>query len=339
MGSTINDVAKLAGVSRQTVSRVLNEPDRVQGVTLERVQKAIELLDYHPNITARNLANRTVRSIGLFMPFTAEQIRRNLFFSLISNSVCMCCAEHDFVLQLFTSVPEEEYSDLFKRLYYEKRVGGLIITCPTIRTTQLVELIGHGIPFVLIGRPPVNVEGINYIDSNNRHAAYLATAYVLEQGHRDLMLMNAAPWMTLSEDLRDGFNLAHKEQGLTVAPDKIVHTALTYESAYQEALAILRQPSPPTAIVTADDLLALAVMRAAEALGINIPGQLSLVCVEHNGWGEVSRQRMAHIESGSEQLGVVAAQYLVARINGTTSEMLQQILPVRLVEGETVRKP
>ncbi|GBF75176.1 LacI family transcriptional regulator [Paenibacillus sp. 598K] len=344
MTSTINDVARLAGVSRQTVSRTLNEPDKVNSDTLDKVMRAIRMLDYHPNVTARSLANRTIRSIGLFLPFSADQVRRNLFFSLISNTVCGSCAEHDFVLQLFASAAGEESGELFKRLYFEKRVGGLIITCPSVRTKELIDLLGQEIPFVLIGRPPAGLEAISYVDSDNVTAARIATEHLLQLGHRRVLLLNAPPTMTLAEDLRQGLREAIEAASPRDCSSDEAHateatTDLTYDSAYEAAFASLAQSSRPTALVAADDLLALAAIRAAAQLGLEVPVDLSIVCIDHNGWGELSTRKLTYIESGSAQLGALAAAHLMSSITNQYRPTLQRVLPVQLVEGQSTAHP
>lgn len=334
MASTINDVGKLAGVSRQTVSRALNDPESLHPSTLEKVMKAIRILDYHPNITARNLANRTVRSIGLFMPFTVEQMRHNLFFPVISTSICQHCAENDFVFQLFTAAPEEEgYSGLFKRLYYQKKVGGLILACPSIRTRDIVELIGSKIPFVLIGRPAFDLQLVQYVDVDNVQAAYLATRHLLEMGHRSIALLNASPSLTLSEDLLAGFHKAFEERQVPKDGACVAHTDLTFHSAHAEMAKLLDLANPPTAIVAADDMLGLGAVRAAEERGLAIPADLSVVCAAHNGWGDISQPKFTYIETGYEQLGHLASDHMISYILKQDTSSLQRVLPVRLVEG------
>lgn len=271
MASTINDVAKLAGVSRQTVSRVINEPTLVNSKTLDKVQRAIKILDYHPNITARFLANKRVKTIGLYMPFSADQVRQNLFFSTLSSVVCQFCSQHDYIMQLFTSLTREDSGRLFARLYKERQVGGLILTCPSVSNEELISLLTEKIPFIIVGRPGLQTEQIPYVDVDNVEAGRLATAHLIDYGHRRIGFLNGPADMTLSEDLRQGVTAcaaAHSaEQPLILEAE----TDLTFAAGYVEALRLLTSPKRPTAIFTADDLLAIGVKKAADELGLRIP--------------------------------------------------------------------
>lgn len=337
MASTINDVAKLAGVSRQTVSRVLNEPGRVNPDTLQNVKRAIEKLDYHPNITARNLANNIVKTVGLFMPFGVAEVRQNLFFSTLSATVCHHFADKDFVLQLFTSLDEEDYGSLFKRLYREKRVGGLILTCPSVNNQQIVELLAARIPFVLVGRPGVELEGASYVDVDNAEAADRLFSYLLELGHQRIGFLNAPPSLTLAVDLSEGIDRARKrwaERSELIEE----HSGLTLEYGYEAAKRMLSAPDRPTAIMAADDLLIMGAAKAAEELGLSIPGDLSIASAVKNGWGDLLPIPLTYIDTQFEKLGGISAAYIIDQISGEPTQQLRCVLPVQLVEGQSCRR-
>lgn len=335
MASTINDVAKLAGVSRQTVSRVLNEPGLVNGQTLQNVRKAMEMLDYHPNITARNLANNQVKTIGLFMPFTVNQVRQNLFFSTVSATICHYCADKDFVLQLFTSLNRDDYSVLFKKLHREKRVGGLILTCPSVNNNEIIDLLAADIPFILIGRPGVELEQANYVDVDNVEGARLLGEHLFGLGHGRIAVLNAPAALTLAEDMSAGIELAREAAGIPSANITELNTDLTLESGYQAGKQLLSGAERPTAIIAADDLLAVGVAKAAAELGLAIPGDLSLASAVKNGWGDLLPMQLTYVDTQFEQLGTIAANYIMGVITGRTRAAFKQILDVRLVEGNS----
>nr|WP_255654803.1 substrate-binding domain-containing protein [Cohnella sp. REN36] len=267
------------------------------------------------------------------MPFGASQVRQNLFFSTLSATICHFCAENDFVLQLFTSVQKESYSDLFKKLYREKRVGGLILTCPTVNNNEIVDLLSAHIPFILVGRPGIDLEQIHYVDVDNVDAAYQATSYLLQLGHRRIGFLNAPPFMTLSEDLRKGMHRAYLEIGQSPTDIIEIHTDLTLESGFEESLKLLSDPQRPTAIFTTDDLMAIGVSKAADQLSLGIPNDLSLVSAAKNGWGELMRPDLTYVDTGFEKLGVLSAAFMMELIEGRTEAAYKQVLPVRLVQG------
>ncbi|MFD2330560.1 LacI family DNA-binding transcriptional regulator [Cohnella sp. GCM10020058] len=338
MASTIDDVAKLAGVSRQTVSRVVNNSPLVKPKTIHEVKKAIALLDYHPNVTARNLANKVVKTVGLFMPFDVEQVRQNLFFSTISANICHYYARHDFVLQLFTSPEEKNYSELFIKLYREKRVGGLILTCPSVNNDDVLDLLAARIPFVIIGRPALEAEQINYVDADNVEAALLATRRLLELGHRNIVLLNAPQAMTLAEDIKKGVETAFRERGLSLDGLTELHTDLTLNSAYEATIRQLARADRPTAFVTADDLLVLGMKKATDQMNLTIPDDISVITVTKNGWGDLLPTSLSHIHTKFEELGTLSAQFMLQSIiEPDGKHVIQQKLKPELMEGDTCR--
>lgn len=336
MASTINDVAKLAGVSRQTVSRVINEPALVNPKTLDKVQRAIKILDYHPNITARFLANKRVKTLGLYMPFSADQVRQNLFFSTLSSVVCQFCSRHDYIMQLFTSLTREDSGRLFARLYKERQVGGLILTCPSVSNEELISLLTEKIPFIIVGRPGLQTQQIPYVDVDNAEAGRLATAHLLGYGHRRIGFLNGPADMTLSEDLRQGVQACAAAHPAATPPHIVeAETDLTFAAGYTEALRLLTAADRPTAIFTADDLLAIGVKKAADELGLRIPEDLSIVSGVQTGWGHIFPGALTYIDTQFERLGGIAAEYLARIIEDGEAEGLARVLEVRLVEGQT----
>ncbi|HZG57780.1 LacI family DNA-binding transcriptional regulator [Paenibacillus sp.] len=335
MASTINDVAKLAGVSRQTVSRVLNTPNLVKPETLEAVNRAMAMLDYHPNVSARSLVMRTTKAIGLFMPFTTEQVRQNMFFSTLTSALCHYMTQHDFVLQLFTASAGENYSEMFKRLYREKRVGGYIITCPALNIKEIVELTREGVPYVLIGRPAVEMEGVHYVDGDNKQSGYLSAMKAIENGHRHIVFLNAPESMTMAEDLRAGIARAVEESADADVVVREIHTDLTMQSAMKHTVQCLKESAKPTLFLTADDLLAFGVMRAAGGLGYSTPEQLSVISMSASGWEEMSEKPLSRSEHDIASLGTIAAEYLIKTITQGPQEPLREVLPVRYIPGAT----
>ncbi len=330
----MNDVARLAGVSSQTVSRAVNSPNLLSPATLAKVRRAIDLLDYHPNVAAQSLANRTVKMIGLFMPFTQEQVKSNMFFHSLSATVCQRCAQHDFVLQLFTANPDESYVRLFKRLYREKRVGGLLLTCPSMNTKEIGELRSSAVPFVLIGRPAAPDLDVDYVDVDNAAGAHMAAQHLLNKGHRDIALLNAPKFMTLSEDLRSGVQRACQEQGEPVRFTEI-HSELTYKSGLEIMRRLIASDSRPTGIITADDLLALTVKRAADEARLRIPEDIAVISTFASGWYDVMEPELTHVDTGFERIGIVAAEHMMKVILKKNPPPLRTVLDVKLTEGKS----
>jgi len=334
MASTITDVAKLAGVSAQTVSRVINSPEMVSKNTLEKVQRAINALDYHPNITARFLVNSKPRSIGLFMPFSSDQVRQSLFFSALSASICQFCSQNNLIMQMFTSMSREDSSRLFVKLFKERQIGGLILTCPSVSNEELIYLLSEKIPFIIVGRPGIQTTQIPYVDVDNVQAGKMAIEHLAGFGHRRIGFLNGPSNMTLSIDLREGVTSAATQHH----PEMVILEAesnLTLESGYSEALKLLKSEKRPTAIFAADDLLVVGIKKAADELYLRIPEDLSIISGVQNGWGNILPFKLTHIDTQFEKLGDIAAEHLARYILHEEPINLSGLLEVRLVEGQS----
>lgn len=333
MASTITDVAKLAGVSAQTVSRTINTPELVSKKTLDKVQRAIHALDYHPNLTARLLVNNKVRSIGLFMPFSSDQVKQSLFFSTLSAAICQFCSQNNLIMQMFTSMSREDSSRLFVKLFKERQVGGLILTCPSVSNEELIHLLSEKIPFIIVGRPGILTAQIPYVDVDNVKAGSIAIEHLIKFGHRRIGFLNGPSNMTLSTDLREGVTAVSRT--LPELEMMESETNLTLECGYIEALKLLRSERRPTAIFTADDLLAVGVKKAADELNLRIPEDLSIVSGVQNGWGLILPFKLTHVDTQFEKLGDIAAQHMARHILDEEPINLSKLLEVRLVEGQS----
>lgn len=237
-------------------------------------------------------------------------------------------------MQLFTSLSREDSGKLFVKLFKERQVGGLILTCPSVTNEELISLITEKIPFIIVGRPGIQTQQIPYVDVDNVMAGRLATRHLLDFGHREIGFLNGPANMTLSVDLRQGVYACAAEHGAKTNIRE-AETDLTFNVGYQEAMKLLTSPRRPTAIFTADDLLAIGVKKAADELGLRIPEDLSVISGVQTGWGHIFPGMLTHIDTQFEKLGDLAAEYLAHLIEEGENGGLARVLEVRLVEGQT----
>jgi DNA-binding LacI/PurR family transcriptional regulator len=336
---TIDDVARLADVSTQTVSRVINGSASVKAETRTRVNEAIEKLHYYPNRSAQNLQKRTVRAVGIAIPFATAQIRKNSFYAETISAVSSVCTQEGFTLNVISYDTERKDASSIVRLFKERVISGIVLPSPDIEDASIIELRYHRIPFVVIGRPEKDL-GVTYVDADNVRMARESTEYLIGLGHRRILLINGPAFMTYSEDLSAGYTKAHEAHALPVLPDLMVETNLLEDDALGRESELVRRLSGATAAFTANDQLALALVKILADCGKKVPDDFSIVAGSDSFWAPFVTPSLTAMSVDYAAMGRRAAQLVlrmvVAGDKGTSATKL--IYPARLVERGSCRK-
>lgn len=279
-----NEIAKLANVSRSTVSRVINNYANVPQETRDKVMKVIDEYGYTPNISARTLAGKANNIIGLFIadidnnnsngkwigvnsPYNME------FISHVINS----CKKKGYFTLVYTITNLKECQEM--RQYFENRTiyGGIFIGFP-YHTTEIEELSKEGYNVVLVDQlaKEDDIDGIyKLVDTDNITGGYTATKYLIDKGHKVIAHVEGDYRLSAIER-RKGYEAALRESGIDVDDRLIVSGKYREDVAYSVTLDLLKNYKP-TAIFVANDIMAVGVISAAKELGIDIPSQLSIV--------------------------------------------------------------
>ena len=324
---TQSDVARLAGVSRATVSYVLNglAPERVpiSEETRARVLAAVEELGYEPDARAQALRSGHTKTIGLIIPDI-----RNPHFWQTSDGVEQELRAAGYHLLLSSADLSPEYGeDVFKELS-RRRIDGLILMSSDIFQSEaaqkiLNQLLKRRFPIVRIGEHPT----IDCVASNYEAATREAMAYLLSLQHRRVGLIYGVrpPWDSLGTaglpgDSSGGMDRLIPYQdclraaGLPVDPALIVTCGTAIEDGYQAALQLLKLPVRPTALLVINDLLAIGALRAASDLGLRVPADLSVVGYDDIPLAGYLAPRLTTSSKDMVRVGREAVKLLLARI-------------------------
>lgn len=232
MSVTIKDVAKKAGVSPSTVSRVLSNNSRISRETSQRVRDVMEELGYHPNIMAKSLVSRTTESICVILPKPAEELFLNLFFMELIRGIVTQANRSGYDVLISSGGSEQEEVEALSRLLKGKRVDGAILLYSR-KDDQVVEfLTSNHYPFVLIGRSE-KYPDILSVDNDNVQAAYDATKHLISLGHERIGFVSGPPNHIVSRDRLKGYVNALTEAGLEMRKEWIVEGEFLQESGYR----------------------------------------------------------------------------------------------------------
>jgi LacI family transcriptional regulator len=309
---TIRDVARRAGVSVATVSRVLNGQAVVSETTRQRVLTAISELGYNPNGLARGLARRRSLIVGVIVPDIA-----NPFFAEVARGMGDEAARHGYQLTLANSDLKREKETAYIHLFREQRVDGLIYTSGHVDADLLAVMEKVGRPYALAATWHPQAPSV-LIDSYA--GARLAMRHLLELGHRRIGILDGTREDPISGGPRaEGYRDEAAAWGVAIDPDLTADARFDPDLAYREAARMLSLPHPPTALVAASDLMAVGAMGAALDRGLRLPDDLSVVGFDNIALTTLVRPRLTTVAQPMYQIGARAMRRLAEAIEAAAS--------------------
>ncbi len=339
MSVTIKDVAKRAGVSPSTVSRVLSNHPRISHATSEKVRAIMEDMGYHPNIMAKSLVSKTTQSLGVILPKPAEELFLNTFFMELIRGIVAQANRSGYDVVLSSGSSEQEEVDAVSRLVYGGRIDGAILLYSRKNDPVVDFLSRNQFPAVLVGRSEQHSNMIT-VDTDNIQAAADATRHLIQMGHRRIGFVSGPPELVVSVDRMAGFKRALQEAGLEYRKDWIVEGEFLQESGYRAMSFFMNLPERPTALVVVDDMVSFGILRGLHELGYRVPEDIAIVSFNNIALSELSTPPLTSIDIGIYHLGYTASQALIQAIQDKNKEdetihYQRHIVPHRLVLRES----
>jgi LacI family transcriptional regulator len=307
---TINDVAELSGVSKRTVSRVINGSDKVNEKTRERVRAVIEKLNFRPNRQARGLAAKRSYLLGLVYDLPT------LFVAEVQRGILGVCSEFGFELVVHAAhIESEGLVDDVLQFVSRTHVDGLILMPPLSEEPGLVKALNEsGHRFVRftsdLGAEPWKLVVTNYLP-----AITDMTTHLVEHGHRRFGFISGPRANVSSQMRQEAFIKALQRFKIRLPRNMIVEGAFTYESGVKAAQKLLSGKDRPTAIFAGNDEMALAVVAVASSMGLDVPGDLSVVGFDGTAFSSFVVPSLSTIRRPMQEMAQLGTQKLVALIN------------------------
>lgn len=332
MNITIKDVAKRANVAPSTVSRVIADSPRISEKTKRKVREAMKELGYHPNFIARSLASQSAQVIGIVMPSSANQALQNPFFPEVIRGISKAAHEKKYALQMSTGEKEDEIYEGVIEMLQGRRVDGVILLYSRVNDKLMKYLQQNDFPFVVIGKPHQKAEQITHVDNDNYRAAKEATQYLIELGHERIAFVGGNVSYLVTVDRLLGYEEALKEAGLPYRTEYVMHEEFLKEGGQEAMKELLSLVDPPTALVVADDLMALGVLNTLDEMGLRVPDDISIVSFNNTLLAEISRPPLTSVDIHIFQLGYEAAKNLIEKIANPNEPIKRIIIPHRLIK-------
>lgn len=332
--STSLDVAKLAGVSRTTVSFVLNNVAGVSisEVTRQRVLDAARELDYHPNVAGKKLVSGKSYTLGLVLCQSPEQIFTDAFLPQVILGVEQAALQQGFHVLLKPIDPNDAggYASLIR----ENHVDGILLSGPRRDDRALLRLYEEGVPLMLMGQMPHTQ--IPFVDVNATAGAEAAVRHLIELGHRRIgMVTNAPLSYTSAQQRRDGYLLALEAAGLPVEMALIQEGNYTPASGFAAMSALLEVSPRITAVFVASDVVAMGAMLAIKRASLYIPEDIAIVGFDDIPLAEFFDPPLTTVHLPAYGLGWAAGERLIRLIRGEGLQENSLLLESKLITRQS----
>jgi LacI family transcriptional regulator len=326
---TIDEIAKQLGVSKTTVSRVINGKPDVSPETRKQIQDLINATGYQPNANAKAITQQKSSNIGLIIPFAAEYVFANPFYVEVMRGISTELDQKCYYLVLCYP-HEQNYLDI----YTQKRVDGFILLSPSITMHPLIDiLIEKNVAFTSTARVGGH-EDIPFVDVDNYLGGISAVEHLVSLGHREIAFIGKKG-IASSSDRYQGYRDTLKRHNIP-EQEELVFSAdsSTLDSGYETAKQMISKGHIPTAIFAASDLMALGVMRALLEVGMKVPDDISIIGFDNIRVSQYSYPTLSTITQPAFEKGVIAADMLVNHLN-TKERPESVILSTELVIRES----
>jgi LacI family transcriptional regulator len=325
---TLEQVAEMAGVSRSTVSRVINNHPSVKPEVRQRVLEVVAQTGYQPDMAARSLAGQHTGIIGIVIPRAVQSLFTDPYFPRLIQGIAKVCNASDYNLSLFLFHTEEEERKLYPRVLRTQQVDGVIVTAAQVDNPLIPQLIENEVPFVMIGRPQ-GVPEASFVDVDNVVGAYTATSHLARLGYARIATITGPLNTAVGVDRRQGYVDALNDRNCTV------DDALSAEGDFSEigGYNAMKQliPHKPDAVFVASDMMAFGALRALREAGLAVPGDVAVVGFDDIPLAASSDPPLTTVRQSMYRLGDVAAKTLIDLINNPGSPPRRIILATELV--------
>lgn len=330
---TMKDVARLAGVSIQTVSVVVNDKAVVSPETRERILAAIDELGYRPQAVGRSLRTGSTRTIGLLVADIT-----NPFFARMADAVEDHAHEAGYNLILYNTHSDAERERTYLHIAAERWVDGMLFVTTSDTLHGLGALRSAGIPTVAIDRIPRDYDGAWVILDNERTGALVAE-HLLDLGHRDLAQICGPLDLRLSVERLQSFEAAVRARGFEPVGHAVGDASWSCRSGYEAMRTLLGGKRTPTAIFASNDRLAIGAMRAAMEAGLRVPDDLSIVGVDDIELATFLTPPLTTVRQSLADVATLATKILLDLVHGREPVQTQVVFHPELVVRQSTASP
>ncbi|WP_394129763.1 LacI family DNA-binding transcriptional regulator [Shewanella maritima] len=309
MKITINDVAKYAGVSIKTVSRVTNKEPSVRQATIDKVNAAIAALNYQPNVAARNLASTSAYVIGFIYD------NPNAYYIIdMQNGILSACKDKGFELLIHPcNAKSDNICEELTNMVKQSRLAGLVLTPPMSEDPKILaalDAIGANYVRIIAGEQIQDDLGLTVL-VNDKHGAIAITEHLIQQGHHNIAFLSGDHGHESTKARLEGYLYALEKNKISVNPKWILDGEYSFESGVNGANSLIKLNERPTAVVACNDEIAAGALFAARLAGLDIPNDLSIVGFEDSPFSRQTWPKLTTVHQPNIEIARVATDLLI----------------------------
>lgn len=307
---TIADIAEACGVSKMTVSYVINGKSVLKPETRERVFRAMREMNYHPSAVARGLSSKKSHTLGLLLSvFGSAEFVTNPYANGVMQGILWKAEREGYNVTILTA--RWENAQVSAPQLRDGRTDGIIVVAPPLYSDVLSGLVAVKMPVVAIAAEPQ--DGVSVVDVDNETGVRMATKHLLDLGHRRIVFLSGNDDLASFAPRRAGFIAALAAESIEFTPDMMQVSRFDGSLAFEQASALLRRKKPPTAIVAGNDTIGIAVIDAARCAGLSVPRELSVVGFDDLPAATVVSPNLTTLRQPLTEIGETAVTLLVER--------------------------
>ena len=271
---TLEDIARKCGVSRSTVSRVLNNHPNVSEEVRKHVKEVIRQTGYQPHPAARALVSNRSWTCGLILPRSIDTFFTDPYYPCLIQGIAQACSKQNYTFSLFLMEDEEDEERMFSQVSRRGFMDGILFQSYQCGDTLIGKLLNSGVPLVMLGRH-LQSKNISYVDINNIQSVETAIQYLIDTGHKRIGTITGPQNTAVGVDRKSGYLQALLKNNIAIDQSLIVEGTFTDQSGYNSMKQLL--PAKPDAVFAASDHMALGAMRAIRENGLEIPDDISII--------------------------------------------------------------
>lgn len=329
---TIKDVAKQAGVSISTVSRVINNSKPVTDEVKQRVLEVIRRTGYIPNPLARSLVTKKSQLIGVIVPEVSDS-----FVNEMLDGIEEVAKMYDYEILLANTYSDKEQEMKSLNLLRAKQIEGIVMISNKIDNDHIEYINSLSIPATYISKTAREYD-INSVDISNKNATYDMTKYLIDKGHKEIAFIMTSKDKTILERERlSGYEKAIIENNLKLDKKLIRYAGIEYEDGYESMMELLDENIVPQAVFVTGDEAAIGAINALNDRGYSVPDDVSVAGFSDVKIARIYRPKLTTVHQPLYDIGAVAIRMVIKLINNESLDEKKVELPYRIIERESVK--
>jgi LacI family transcriptional regulator len=330
---TLEDIARQAGVSRSTVSRVVNDSPNVREDVRKRVLNVIHETGYHPNAAARTLVSQRSWTLGLVLPQSVSSFFTDPYYPHLIKGIAQACNQNNYTLALFLVSSKEDEDKIFARIARRGLLDGVLVQSGHQGDQRIIgKLVDAGIPQVIVGRP-FRSDNVSFIEVNNVKSAANAVMHLIRLGYKRIATITGPLRSAAGVDRKSGYIEALTSRGFNIDENLIIEGDFSEAGGYYAMKKLL--PVKPDAVFAASDIMAIGAIHAVREAGLQVPGDIAFVGFDDLPLAALSDIQLTTVRQPVIKFGIQAVELLIDLINIGIDQPRHIFMDTELVVRDT----